>query len=238
MSDQDQHETPVDQPEVDVFEGRDQKPTDQRVESGAKDSYQELLAAIQNEEGNQKYKSVSEALVGASHAQAHIKRLEQEMADLRARVTEADTRASLVDSVRDQGKDTSKPQLSRDELFDAFNQFDQAKRQQEMRQQNRTKVNTGLRERFGEAAANAVNRRAQEMGVTPEFLLDIGEKSPSAFFEYFKTETKGSPSTTTSTDVNLSGKGKTEEPSANIMYGASTQDVLNVWRAAGEKVKG
>lgn len=52
--------------------------------------FSDLLSGIRNEQGQQKYSSVEEALKGGAHAQNFIKQLQEENASLKASLSKSD----------------------------------------------------------------------------------------------------------------------------------------------------
>lgn len=245
MSDQDDNQQQAEP--VDLFkddsdnkdpEPSPQQPDPQAAVAQATDSYQELLAAITNENGEQKYKSVSDALVAASHAQEHIRRLEAQL----EQATTQQQRSDIVDEIREalktQQQPTSQPQSQQVDVREVFNQLLEERTQETSKVQNRQAVNAAMEERFGSKAEEAVKLKAQELGVSEAFLKSVGETSPKAFLEYFNAQTVGTPATPIPTQrpaASVPSEGLPTPPE-NIMVGASTKDLVSHWRSVKDHV--
>ena len=250
MSDQDEAKNA----NVDLFEGEPQgKPEKQSTQqdqqaapaNSQSNSYQELLEAITNDEGSQKYKSVSDALVGASHAQQYIKQLEERLAAAEQNGVVNDVTKEIKDALLEarQAPPAQQTRESQDQnIEDLDSKLEQllAKRDSEAQKaQNRKAVNTAMSEKFGEKANEVLVAKAAELEVSPSFLKSMAETSPKAFLKYFDAQTTGTPNAPV-TKVNAIPNSESSEisPPENLMHGAKTKDVVAYWRQLGERLSG
>ena len=250
MSDQDQAQTP----EVNLFDSQDGQPQAQAeqqstpqdqqgaLEGTTSDAYKELLGAISNDDGSQKYKSVSDALVGASHAQSHIKRLETELEQARQNTQVTDVTKEIREALQAAGQPTQQ-QVQHQEQQPSDMEATLAalleKRDSETKkQENQRVVNSAMAQKFGEKANEALVAKATELEVNPEFLKSLAETSPKAFLNYFDAKTTGTPSAPRSTIIPIPNSESSDlSPPENIMHGAKTKELVSFWREVGEQVK-
>ena len=248
MSDQDQpQESAGSGPAIQV-DGNQSSPAPQAVTESApqtsgstqpqSDQYGNLLNTIVNDEGSPKYRTIEEALVGSSHAQEHIRRLEQEKEQLRQGRLQADAVQEIKEALLHNRQEPTSSGGQED--FASIAEQVYERRQQEVAQQsNVQQVNSVMHEKFGDNARTHVEQKAQELGVGVEFLSSLAATSPKAFLAYFDTQpapgTPSTPSTSQPRQAPVAGQGL-EVPS-NIMVGASSRQVLDLWRTVGAQVQ-
>jgi NADH dehydrogenase/NADH:ubiquinone oxidoreductase subunit G len=248
MSDQDQpQESAGSGPAIQV-DGNQSSPAPQAVTESApqtsgsaqpqSDQYSNLLNTIVNDEGSPKYRTIEEALVGSSHAQEHIRRLEQENEQLRQGRLQADAVQEIKEALLHNRQEPTSSGGQED--FASIAEQVYERRQQEVAQQsNVQQVNSVMHEKFGDNARTHVEQKAQELGVGVEFLSSLAATSPKAFLAYFDTQpapgTPSTPSTSQPRQAPVAGQGL-EVPS-NIMVGASSRQVLDLWRSVGARVQ-
>lgn len=207
--------------------------------------FSEHLSQIKNEEGEQKYKDVFTALSALKHTQEHVKTLEEENNRYRQETVKAKTMDEVLQQIEatkgTKQEPTSSTELDVDQLrnvtFDTIRQYEA----QKAAAANKQAVSDALIEKFkdGEKAVQAFNDKASELGLTSEMLEELSATSPKAVLEYFQTSMKGT-SKITEGSVNteaLANASKPSEAKKNIMYGASTNDILSAWRSAGQSVQ-
>lgn len=156
------------------------------------DALKNLLASIRNEQGQQKYKSVEEALKGLQHAQNHIHeikserntiaaQLEQERS-VSARTAELERVVAELTQRREQKPvETPTPSISEESISNLVKSQLASARQEEQQSQNRTLVKQTLIAKFGEDKAGEIfTRKADELGVSAERLTQLAAESPKA----------------------------------------------------------
>lgn len=141
-----------------------------------------------------KFKSVEDLARGKAEADAHIARLESEMAELRKDLGKSVDAAAQLNELRDELKAlrTANPQASRDNTSPALTvdgikalvneSLTQAERNRTA-QQNIQKANDAMVQHFGslEKASEAVKARAAVVGLSVQDLQLMAAKSPTAF---------------------------------------------------------
>jgi hypothetical protein len=141
-----------------------------------------------------KYATMEAALESLVPKEEHISNLEAELATLREGQTKMETlEASLEALQAKQGIDPSKLAELVDSRIASNNQAD-------VQKANVEAVVTTLTQKFGDAekASEAYNKRAAELGMTPEALTELATQSPTAVLEYFGAE-QGTPAPTKTT---------------------------------------
>ena len=190
-----------------------------------------------------KYKSAEDALKSVPHAQEHIKTLEEEMAQLKEELTRRKTAEELLDEFKSGVQQTeATPQsvdLNQDTIMNLVNQTLEQREKQTKAQSNAKSVASKFTEQYGSKAEEVYNKLAQDSGLTVEQLNNLSATSPNVVLKLSgldaKPATVGKPSSSINTQA--LGSTKPTELSARVPKGASTKDMLNAWRAAGEKVK-
>ena len=150
-----------------------------------------LLGMIVNENGEQKYKTVEEALKGAAHAQAYIAKLAQEKAALEAQVAaaanaqskEAELERTLQELLAKQASsapatpvDAPKP----DDIASLVMKQLEARDAATKAKANQQEVAAKLLEVFGAEAETKYNAAAAELGLSVAEMNEMAAKSPKA----------------------------------------------------------
>lgn len=186
-----------------------------------------------------KYSDVSKALESIPHAQSHIDRLEEELAQTRAKLESA---SSVEETLRnfanqkEQETPTSQP-VDLNKISELVDQRISAQQQEKIQQGNVREVVDALSRQFGnkEKAETAYRTKAQELGVDVSYLNNLAASSPKAVFAIFGSEAKPSSQEFSKSTVNTEAFRSTEtqqKPIKSVMHGASTSELVNAWRAA------
>lgn len=190
-----------------------------------------------------KYGSVEDALKSVPHAQKHIQTLESELAQVKEELTKRRTTEELLDEIKSGIPPVEKP------LPQGYNQDDIAatveaiiakKEAVRSAENNINNVTNSFKEVFGDKAEEKYNLIAEESGLTVQQLNKLSASSPQAVFKLAGISSKKDTTVSkTSSSVITDGfsQGNPPELSAKVKQGASTKDLVNAWRNAGEKVK-
>ena len=208
--------------------------------------YAEKLAAIRNEEGLQKYASVDDALTSASHAQDFIKTLKDEKSlmaeELESYKAQLAQRISIEDAVSEIASSpaatvTPKQGLSREDVFSLMEQRDV----QATRKSTRKSVVDTLVNHCGGDSSKAsvmIRDRLSELGMTRDNLAALSETSPSAVYELFGINGKGSvaprqlASNIRTDAVEMSNTNSGIPRSKRLPIGAGSSELVSEWRNA------
>lgn len=182
--------------------------------------FADLLGTVLNEEGKPKYSNVPEAIKGLSHAQEHIRNLEQEAKRLKE---ELDKRQAVEDALQQvtQSKpaDEQPRQVGLDEEAVAalVEQRLQSIEQSKVSKTNTEKVVQALQQKFGDKAEESFYKRASEVGLTREMANSLAAQSPDAILALFNTTTPSASVSTSS--VNTAGLQTPQKTIPTIMDG-------------------
>jgi hypothetical protein len=202
--------------------------------------FQDTLSQIKNDQGDPKYSDVFTALNALKHTQDHVKTLEEE----NARFREEGIRAASMDEVlqqmtanQDQNVQTTPTGLDaesvKDVTLDTLRQYEA----QKVSASNQKSVVEALTKTYGQKAEEMYTKKAQELGLDTSTFDSLAASSPKAVLSYFDVKDKETYFNPTKGSVNTEALGKENPPKRapkNIMYGASTSDVLDAWRSAGQ----
>ena len=186
-----------------------------------------------------KYADVSKALESIPHAQTHIEKLEEELAQTRAKL---DASASVEETLRnftsqkEQDTPTSQP-VDLDKISELVDQRLVAQQQQKIQQSNVDHVVDTLSKQFGDKdkAESAFRGKATELGVDVSYLNNLAATSPKAIYALFGSESKTVSQEFSKSSVNteaFKSTGNTKQPIKSVMHGASTSELIDAWRSA------
>lgn len=208
----------------------------QAVKQEGKPEYTEFLQAITNPEGKPKYKTVADALIGAAKAQEHIQRIESENAELRTVAKKVETMEQLLQRL-EQGKGSDQPLMPKVEDQEQIVLSVLEKREQALRErQNKEQVLESLRGKFGDKVQDALQTKANDLGLSVAELGALAARSPKAVLGYFDTKPAAPSVQSTVNTQALSPKTTQATAPENIMWGASTQDIVGFFRQVKEEV--
>lgn len=186
-----------------------------------------------------KYTDVNKALESIPHAQTHIDKLEQELTEVRAKLSAAatieDTLAQFA-SKQEQGTPTSQP-VDLQEIANLVDQRLVAKDQVNTQASNINDVVSKLSVQFGDQAKAeaAFISKASELGVDVSYMNNLAATSPAAVYALFGTKAQVKSQEFTRSSVNTEALGstdQTQQPIPSVMSGSSSTQVIDAWRKA------
>lgn len=192
-----------------------------------------------------KYKTVEDALASITHAQEHISRIERENKELRedllarVRLEEAlkgskgtgdDT--STVTNQSDSGASDNTPHNEKfvdpSAISEVVKSTVEELEAEKQAKQNLMEVDVTMKSKFGESAKQVLLNKAQELGVSVEYLTQTAATSPKAFFNLVGIDpSKGSETTqdpvskitnSSETGVNNGASSDTPQPGTFKWY--------------------
>lgn len=228
--------------QTNIFEGSEQQADQSGAQSEGKAF--ELPETVSEFIGEgKKYSDVGKALESIPHAQTHIQKLEQEMAEMKARL---DAQASVEETLKRYAGQkvpetpTSQP-IDPSDIDRMIEQRLSAQEQQRRAQSNISEVVDTLANQFGgkDKAEQAFVQKAQELGMDVNVLNNLAATSPQAVYNLFGSQAKPK-SSMSKTSVNLEAiqaSRPTEAPKPkSVMFGASSQEMVEAFRAAAATV--
>ena len=192
-----------------------------------------------------KYQSVEDALSSVPHAQKHIQTLESELANVKDELTKRKTTKELLDEIKSgivPAEKTSQPvQFNQDNLEQLVSQALENRDVQKTAHHNANSVAAQFTEKYADKAEEVYNSIAKENGMTVEQLNGLSASSPDAVLKLSGLEKRSQgiekSSGTVNTEALLSTSKDKLGLSARVKQGASTKDLVDAWKIAGEKAK-
>ena len=190
-----------------------------------------------------KYQSAEEALKSVPHAQKHIQTLESELQTLKEELAKRKTAADILDELKSGISKETTPQaveIDPDKIAQLVDQTLTVKEKQRIFKENTESVTSKFTEQFGDKAEEVYNTIAKEAGLSVAQLNSLAGNSPRAVLRLAGLDKVTSPipgKPSGSVNTQAFQNTKPTELSARVPKGASTKDLVNAWKAAGEKVK-
>jgi hypothetical protein len=219
-----------------------QQPVDQQAAPEAEpqtqvqeDMFSDLLDTITDTEGNPKYADVPTALKSLSASQEHIRKLEQEAKEMREKLAKQEAADAIKEKVKSAPAEAS---VNEESLFDVVNRVLDARTKQQKEEENLLTVHAKFSEVYGEKASIRMKELAAQNEVSLQFLEQMAKTSPNALFKLSGISLTSRTPSHSRGSVNteaLSPQPPAERPKS-IMNGATTSDVLAMWRWAGSQV--
>jgi hypothetical protein len=191
-----------------------------------------------------KYQSVEDALKSVPHAQKHIQTLESELAAAREELSKRRTTEELLDEIKSGIQPKENPQgveFDQDKLMQLVDQTLEVKERQRLAKSNASQVAAKFTEKFGTEAENVYKSVAKDNGLSEQQLNSLAASSPNVVLKLAGlAEAKIAPVSKSSSSLNtqaLTQKVDSSTLSARVKQGATTKDLVNAWKIAGEKAK-
>lgn len=203
-----------------------------------------LLSAIKNERGEQKYKTVEDALNALKHSQEYIPTLKQQQEDMQRKLQEAMEKANKVETLEstlqqliqkstESATSTTTPAgLTEEQIAKIVESQLSRAAQAEIAKKNTTEVATTIKAKFGEKAEEVFYSKAEELGFTKEEINILASRTPKAVLKLLGVESNVTINSITNTSsVNTAGFNLPQDsfigkPKKSVLLGASTMEVM------------
>lgn len=224
-----------------IFENNTQQvtPATTTNQPAPTDDLQDLLSQIKNENGEPKYKSVRDALVGLSHAQSFIQTLRTEKSQVEQERDSLKTTAEKVAELekfvqqltqREQQQTPAPQGLSEEAVARLVESTLTKKQQDDVAKQNLASVVNVVSKEFGDKAEEVFYAKAQEIGLSRAEINALAARTPQAALKLIGvTQTTSSSVSPNKTTVNTTSF----EPTAQTYIGRNTKK-LEVGATASE----
>lgn len=199
-------------------------------------TYDTQLSMIVNDTGEQKYKSVDEALKGAVHAQTHIATLTSKLAELEKAQDRATTLESVMEAMNTSSETTTATPadvagLDETQVAEMFNNFYNNAEHEKVATANEQNFSSDLTQAFGDKARETMQAKAKELGVDENFVREMARKSPMAAKKLLGL---GSSTTTSSMQSSVNSaaldNGQQEQQGRTFnMSKGNMKDMLSEW---------
>lgn len=192
-----------------------------------------------------KYKSVEDALRSVPNAQKHINTLEDELKATREELAKRQTTEEILNQIKSGIVPNETPignTLDPSVLANIVNQQLSAREAQRTQADNTNKVTSTFSAKYGDKAEETYIKIAQESGLSIAELNRLSATAPNAVFRLAGLDSKvgtasiGSQTSTVNTEL-LNNTQVNTNLSAKVPQGATSKQVAQAWRNAGEKIK-
>lgn len=217
-------------------------------------SLDDLLAAIKNEKGEQKYASQEDALKALASSQEFITQLLAEKKQQAEEIAKSREYASRVDSIEEVMKkltaqsDAPKPSdpppagLTQEAVAELVKKTLEQSKAQDQASKNFNDVQNSLKTKFGDKVREVVAAKAAELGTTPDKLGELATTSPAMVLALFNSP-KSAPSPTPAGSYKLPSAPKPNlvpAPAKSVLLGgtdrAQKEHMLEHKKAIYEKL--
>lgn len=216
------------------------------------DALADQLAAIKNDNGEPKYKSVEEAIKALANSQAFIpqllsekKQLEEEINTLREKAKKVDNidevLAKLSAQKEPEKQEEKTPQtsgLSEEAVVNLVRKALEQKENESKQQSNLTRVQNSLKEKFGDKTKEMVAKKAAELNTTPEAIGQLSVSNPDLVLALFNTAS-AKPIQPSTSSVNLHTPAIPEglkRPEKSLLLGATSKEQKEFMQKVKEEV--
>lgn len=193
----------------------------------------QLLGAIVNSEGKQKYGTVEDALKATAAAQEHIRRLEEENTSFRQKVEESTTLQAVLDAVKP--REVSEPapavptsSIGEDDVAQLLEGMLNKRETAAAAKANVSKVTSAFVEKHGVEAEAKYYESAAALGFTNGEINELAARNPAAVFKMLGIDDKpaavANPLRSSVGAGNLSDN-KPQQPTFNPFQGGTSPSV-------------
>jgi hypothetical protein len=193
----------------------------------------QLLGAIVNSEGKQKYASVEDALKATAAAQEHIRRLEEENTSFRQKVEESTTLQAVLDAVKP--REVSEPapaaltsSIGEDDVAQLLEGMLNKRETEATAKANVSKVTSAFVEKHGVEAEAKYYESASALGFTNSEINELAARNPAAVFKMLGIDDKPAPVANplrSSVGAGNLSDNKPQQPTFNPFQGGTSPSV-------------
>lgn len=199
----------------------------------------QLLAGIKNEQGEQKYANLQEALKGLAHSQDFINTLKAENAEMSGKLKSQEELAAMLQpqnpGKQDEGRQEPQqvaPSLTPEQVLDIVNQRDK----KNAADANVNKVKAQMQAKFGAEYNEVLAAKTQELGLTPGLVDTMAGESPEALLKLFGVEETKPQKSNFNNAVNPEKlNGEKPAPKKFDPYAKAKNKGLDAWLASKER---
>ena len=196
----------------------------------------QLLGAIVNSEGKQKYASVEDALKATAAAQEHIRRLEEENTTFRQEVEKSTTLQSVLDAMKPREEVAPAPvvqaeapsSIGEDDVAQLLEGMLNKRETEATAKANVSKVTSAFVEKHGVEAEAKYYESATALGFTNSEINELAARNPAAVFKMLGIDDKPAPVANplrSSVGAGNLSDNKPQQPTFNPFQGGTSPSV-------------
>lgn len=215
-------------------------------EPNSTDLFADQLAAIKNEDGEQKYDTPEKALEALKHSQQFIPELKSKVDLQEQTINELTAKLEAIKSVEEIVSQQTPPQ-SQEPTSSALGQEDILKIVEEKltqrsvvatQEDNQNKVNQALTQRFGDNAQAEVVKKAKELGMKPSELGSLSKSNPAMVLALFGEKAGTTPTSTNSYNIPATPPAvePVTAPTKSVLSGATSAEQAAHMKAIRDEV--
>lgn len=240
-------------PDQDIFSDNNQNKNQQPNPAGTPpqsqtDPFVDLLAEIKNENGENKYKSVEDALKALKASQQFIETLKEEKKGTESELEAARTELAKMSNIEDfvnrisPNAEPKKPEptgnenkgLSEEEITKLLESALARRETQFQQDNNLSSVISIISQEHGDKASDFIATRAKELNTTPAQLRDLAKSNPTMALTLLNVKSKApiQPSQSTiNSNTNIPNNNEPPKFTKGASRGGMSQkELLEMWR--------
>jgi len=199
--------------------------------------FTDLLAGIKNERGEQKFKSVEDLINGYTASQEFIGTLKGEKSTVESQLQELTGKVKSQEELEALLQTKKEPEVPPAPSTPAGLQQEDVLALLEQREQQAIATSNVKQVKDAVKAAKVdLAEAVQKAGISKEFAEEMAAKHPEQFLKLIDVDKPAAPpaSLSGSTDTSVFNKEVPSKPKT-IMRSTKTSDVVDAWKAAGER---
>lgn len=232
-----------------IFNDSNPAPQEQQNPSQTIDAFANQLAAIKNENGQQKYANLEKALEALAHSQGYIPELKTEIqardeiiqtlkAELEKKASMEDLLSRVANAQAPQQTQGTPPQssgLDQSSVVELVKKVLDDTNQTERYKANINKTQEVLTAKFGEKTKEVIAEKAKELGLSTQKIGELAGQSPAAVLAMFGLQSQQAGPSITTGSVSIPGY-KTQEapplerPKKSLLSGATSKEQAEYMR--------
>jgi len=201
------------------------------------DVFADQLATIKNEQGEQKYGSLEDAIKALKHSQEYIPSLKSELSTkdeeiikLRAELEARKSVEEIVSQSTPQPEANQPQGLGEEDIEKLLEQKLTQRQQQEVASNNLNSVVSELTQRYGDNTQAKIQEKANELGYKPSELQELAKKSPKLVLSLFGNS-QSTPAPTAGGQFVPNAAPQEVGKVKGLLMGAKSSDIKGHWRA-------
>lgn len=207
------------------------------------DAFANQLAAIKNENGQQKYATVEKALEALAHSQGYIPELKTEIqareeiiGTLKSELEKRQSMEELISRMANvqapqqtQGTPPQSSGLDQTSVVELVKKVLDDTNQTERYKANINKTQEALVAKFGEKTKEVISEKARELGLSPQKIGELAGQSPAAVLAMFGVQSQSAGTSITTGSVTIPGYRQPEvtpleKPKKSLLSGATSKE--------------
>lgn len=210
------------------------------------DVFADQLAAVKNENGEQKYDTVEKAIEALNHSQQYIPQLKGDLAAREEEVIKLQAKLEAMGSVQDivnqqtppnQEPATTQP-IGEEQILEMVTKALSSQSQADTENSNQSQVSQTLATKYGDNAQAEIAAKAKSLGMKPSELGKLSKTNPTMVLALFGEKVGNTSITTNSVHIPASPQEPEAlvRPEKSLLSGATSQEQAAFMKKIKEEV--